>query len=83
MKNRFITRAVALVVVLSVAVALAAAPAPERDPFKGKILLVTYNEGNNPIKVALEQARLQKLGERYYIVGKVVNSQGEITLLYP
>jgi hypothetical protein len=70
MKTRFITLAVALVVVLSVA----AAPAPERDPFKGKIVAVSYLEGSNPLKVALEHARVQKLGERFYIVGIVVDS---------
>jgi hypothetical protein len=74
MKNRFIARAVALVLVLSIVVAIGAAPAPERDPFKGKVVVVAYNEFNNTVRVSLEQARVQKLGERYYIVGKVVES---------
>ena len=74
MKNRFIARAVALVLVLCIAVGIGAAPAPDRDPFKGKIVIVAYNEGNTNYRVPLEQARLQKLGERYYIVGMAVDS---------
>jgi hypothetical protein len=51
-----------------------AALAPETNPFKSKIVAVTYIDGHNAIKVPLEQAKVQKLGERYFIVGKVVYS---------
>lgn len=76
MKNGFAALAVALVPVLSISLfnSGTAAPEPETNPFKAKIVAVTYIDGRNIIKVPLEQARLQKLGERYFIVGKVAYS---------
>jgi hypothetical protein len=51
-----------------------AAVEPGAYPFKGNIAAVTYIEGNNIMRVSLEQARIQRPGERYFIVGRVVQS---------
>ena len=80
MKKRRTTLTIALVLALSTAPIVgfikssSAAPAPETKLFKAKIVAVTYIEGHNVIKVPLEQAKVQKLGERYFIVGKVAYS---------
>jgi hypothetical protein len=80
MKNRLAALNIALVLALSTALIVgfikssAAAPDPETNPFKAKIVAVTYFDGQKVIKVPLEQAKVQKLGERYFIVGKVAYS---------
>lgn len=80
MKKQRTTLTIALVLALSTALiagfikSSSAAPDPETNPFKAKIVAVTYFDGQKVIKVPLEQAKVQKLGERYFIVGKVAYS---------
>lgn len=80
MKKQRTTLTIALVLALSTSLIVgfiessSAAPVPETNPFKAKIVAITYIDGRNALKVPLEQAKVQKLGERYFIVGKVAYS---------
>ena len=80
MKKRRAPLAIGLVLALSIVLTVGhmnshtAALEPGGYPFKGKIVAVTYIEGNISMRVSLEQARIQRPGERYFIVGRVVYS---------
>ncbi len=51
-----------------------AAPAAAANAaFKGKIVVVSFVNGPNPSSIALEQVRVHKLGDRYFLVGKGVD----------
>jgi hypothetical protein len=80
MKNRRTALTIGLALALSIVLTVgfmksdAAALVPGAYPFEGNIVAVTYIEGNNIMRVSLEQARIQRPGERYFIAGRVVYS---------
>jgi hypothetical protein len=61
----------------------AAAPKPsavdESADFRGKVLLLRFNSGMEP--VVLEQVKVRQVGERAFLVGKVAEAGGRGDLL--
>jgi hypothetical protein len=51
-----------------------AAPASTPNAhFEGKILLVIYVDSSTPSSVSMEQVQVHKLGDRYFLMGNVVD----------
>jgi hypothetical protein len=50
------------------------APAPMQNaPFKGKIVVVSFIDGSTRFTTAMEQVRVQKIGDRYFLIGKGID----------
>ncbi len=59
-----------------------AAPAPTPNAaFNGKIVVVNFVQGSNLINAALEQVQVHKLCDRYFLVGKGVDVEGQNNLV--